>query len=147
VKAATKLGLNLKVIGTGNEYSNLKKASGPTVEFLKYVTDSELKEYYANCQALIFPGVEDFGLTMVEAQAFGKPVIAFRGGGAEEIIIEHKTGEFFDRQNAQSLMDVLKKFKPSRYNSVDCKKNANRFSFEKFKQKILALTNEIHTIY
>lgn len=142
VRAATKLGLNLKVIGTGNEYKRLKELAGPTVEFLKQVSDAELKEYYGNCTALIFPGVEDFGLTMVEAQAFGKPVIAFRGGGAEEIVIEGRTGVFFDKQNAQSLVDILKKFKPSRYNSVDCKKNAKRFSYEKFRQKILALTKE-----
>lgn len=137
VAAATKLDLQLVVIGTGNEYRKLRTMAGPTVHFLKYVPDAELKYYYSNCRALLFPGTEDFGLVMVEAQTFGKPVIAFRGGGAEEIIKEGVTGEFFDKQNATSLVDVLKKFRPSRYNRMNCKKNARRFSFEQFKKRIL----------
>jgi len=88
---------------------------------------------------LLFPGVEDFGLTIVEANAAGKPVIAYRGGGAEEIIIEGKTGEFFDSQTAASLTEVLKKFKPNRYNTRACKLNANRFSFERFRENFLKL--------
>ncbi len=146
IRAANKLKVRLIVIGTGSEFSRLKQMAGPTIEFLKYVTDTELKLYYANCRALIFPGIEDFGLTMVEAQAFGKPVIAYRGGGAEEIIIEGgskgpTTGTFFERQNAESLTQVLKSFKPSRYNSKDCIKNSKRFSFEQFKRKILDLVS------
>ena len=143
VKAANKVRVPLKIIGTGSEFGRLKKIAGPTVEFLGYVSDSDLKYYYSNCKALVFPGVEDFGLTMVEAQAFGKPVIAFRGGGAEEIIIEGQTGVFFDKQTASSLADKLKSFRPSRYNEKDCRKNANRFSFEQFKQKMLNLVSSI----
>ena len=141
VKAATKLSLPLKVIGIGNEFARLKKIAGPTVEFLGYISDTDLKYYYANCRALIFPGVEDFGLSMVEAQAFGRPVIAFRGGGAEEIIIDGKTGKFFDRQTVAALCDVLKNFRYKRYNSLDCKRNVRRFAFEQFKRKILSLTS------
>ena len=139
VRAANRLKIPLKIIGTGSESSKLKKMAGPTVEFLGYVSDSDLKYYYANCRALIFPGIEDFGLTMVEAQAFGKPVIAYRGGGAEEIIIEGKTGKFFQRQKVADLAALLKNFRPSRYNSLDCRKNARRFSYEEFKQKILGI--------
>ena len=142
VRAANKLHAPLKIIGTGSEFARLKKMAGPTVEFLSYVTDADLKYYYTNCRALLFPGVEDFGLTMVEAQAFGKPIIAYRGGGAEEIILEGKTGKFFEKQNAQSLAEVLKKFRPGRYNSKACRKNAGRFSFEQFEKKILLTIND-----
>lgn len=145
VKTATKLGIPLKVIGTGNELAKLKSFAGPTVEFLGYIADSELKNYYSNAKALIFPGVEDFGLTMVEAQAFGKPVIAYKAGGAQEIIIEGKTGIFFDKQNVASLSQVLKSFRSSRYNREDCIKNSKRFSFEQFRRKILCLINENYT--
>lgn len=141
VRAATKLGLPLKVIGSGNMLKKLKKMAGPTVQFLGQVTEEELKTFYANCRALIFPGVEDFGLTMVEAQAFGKPVIALRAGGAEEIVIDGKTGDFFDKPTVAALSEVLKSFRPSRYNSLDCKKNAQRFSFERFKRKILSVVS------
>lgn len=136
IKAANKLKLPLKIVGTGNEYGKLKKLAGPTVELLGYVSDKDLKSYYLGCKALIFPGIEDFGLTMVEAQSFGKPVIAFRAGGAEEIIIEGKTGVFFDKQNVASLSQVLKSFRSSRYNTKDCVKNAKRFSFEQFERKL-----------
>jgi glycosyltransferase involved in cell wall biosynthesis len=142
VKAANRARVPLKIIGTGSEMANLKRIAGPTVEFLGYVSDSDLKYYYANCRALIFPGIEDFGLTMVEAQATGKPVIAFAGGGASEIIISGRTGKFFDRQNSSSLAAVLKSFRSSRYNSYDCIKNARRFSFELFRKRIEAIINE-----
>lgn len=141
VKAANKAGVPLKTVGVGSEFRKLKKMAGETVEFLGYVSDLDLKVYYLNCKALVFPGVEDFGLTMVEAQAFGKPVIAYRGGGAEEIIIEGKTGVFFDKQTVSSLASKLKSFQPSRYNSLDCRRNARRFSFEQFKSKILNLVD------
>lgn len=139
IKAANRLRINLKIIGRGSEYQRLRDLAGGTIEFLGYVTDQELKKYYASCQALIFPGIEDFGLVMVEAQSFGKPVLAYRGGGAQEIIIERKTGVFFDRQTPAELARVLKSFRPSRYNTRDCKRNAERFSLREFEQKIKAL--------
>lgn len=136
IRAANHAKVPLKVIGTGSELKKLKQMAGPTVEFVGYVQDAYLKRFYANSKALIFPGNEDFGLTMVEAQSFGKPVIAYRAGGASEIIIDGKTGVFFDKQNVASLVRVLKKFRASRYNEKDCRINARRFSFEVFKRKI-----------
>ncbi len=141
VAAANKSGVQLKIIGTGNELSRLKKMARSNIEFLGQVTDSELKKYYTESKALIFPGIEDFGLTMVEAQSFGKPVIAYRGGGAEEIIIDGVTGKFFDKQNSSDLARVLKNFRPKSYNIFACKRNARRFSFESFKQKINDIIN------
>lgn len=132
IKACNKLKLPLKIVGIGKGKKALKELAGPTVEFLGQLTDEKLSYYYKNCRALIFPGIEDFGLVMVEAQAFGKPVIAFRGGGAIDIIKEGVTGEFFDRQTPEALKKILVKFKDNSYNSKLCRENAQRFSFEKF---------------
>ncbi len=74
----------------------------------------------------------------MEAQFFGKPVIAFRGGGALDIIKEGVTGEFFDIQNKNSLKKVLEKYDPKLYNSKLCRENAQRFSFEYFKKDLLS---------
>lgn len=136
IKACNELKLPLKIVGTGKGEKKLKKLAGPTVEFLGQLTDKKLSYYYKNCRALIFPGIEDFGLVMVEAQSFGKPVIAFRGGGALDIVKEGITGEFFDRQTSEALEKVLVKFKDSSYNSKLCRENAQRFSFEKFESDL-----------
>ncbi|MFI5265394.1 MAG: glycosyltransferase, partial [Candidatus Levyibacteriota bacterium] len=114
-----------------------RKMSGKTVEIVGKVTDLELKTYYRKCTALIFPGVEDFGLVMVEAQSFGKPVIAFKAGGATEIIKEGTTGVFFEKANVTSLVNTLKLFDKKRYNGKDCIRNAERFSVETFKKGIM----------
>lgn len=81
IQACNELKLPLKIIGVGNWKKELQKMAGPTIEFLGEVDDETLRSYYQNCRALIFPALEDFGLTVIEAQKFGKPVIAFRGGG------------------------------------------------------------------
>jgi glycosyltransferase involved in cell wall biosynthesis len=106
------------------------------VHFAGKVSDEQLALYYANCQALIFPGKEDFGLTMAEALSFGKPVIAYRAGGAVEIVKKGKTGTFFDRQTVSSLVGVLKRFRASRYNSHTCKKEALRFTEKEFRKNM-----------
>jgi glycosyltransferase involved in cell wall biosynthesis len=80
---------------------------------------------------------------MVEANASGKPVIAFRGGGAEEIIREGKTGVFFDKQTPLSLASVLKRFRSKRYNSRECKKNAGRFLYKEFERRIKEVVDNV----
>jgi len=137
VAACTKLKLPLVVVGEGNEYEKLESIAGTNVIFKGKVTDRELISYYKNCRALIFPGEEDFGITMVEVQLAGKPVIAFKAGGAVEIVKNKVTGVFFVRQNVSALCSVLINFKDNRYNSKDCRKNAQRFSEKKFKKEFL----------
>lgn len=135
VKAATQLSLPLVVIGQGH-IGSLKKHAGPTVKFVTNVSDKKLLDYYKNAKALIFPAKEDFGLVMVEAQAAGIPVIAYKAGGALEIVKEAVTGEFFSKQTLTSLTNVLKNFDESRYNSQSCKENAKRFSFSYFEKSL-----------
>jgi len=141
ILAFNKLKLPLKIVGSGSQNSYLKSIAKSNIEFLGDLTDDKLSFYYKNCKALIFPGLEDFGLTMVEAQSFGKPVVAFRGGGALDIIKEGETGEFFSEQTAESLAKSMEIFNSKSYNSKLCRQNALRFSFEKFKDQIIESIN------
>jgi len=142
IQACNELKLPLKVIGDGNWKKELEKMAGPTIEFIGKVDDKKLQEYYRNCTALIFPALEDFGLTVVEAQAYGKPVIAFRGGGALETIKEGKTGLFFDQQNKDSLIQALLLFEKMKFHPDESKKNAQRFSTSNFSSAFLKLVSQ-----
>jgi len=143
IRTFNKLKLPLKIIGTGSQMQELKSMAEPTIELLGNLTDKELVRYYSECCALVFPGPEDFGLTILEAQVFGKPVIAFRGGGALETIIEKKTGVFFEEQTIESLTKTIKQFNKMKFDPRDCIEQANKFNFkvfeERFMQEILRL--------
>lgn len=141
IKAANRLGLKLKIIG-GGDTAYFKKMAGKTVKIVGAVTDQRLANYYNNCTALIFPGVEDFGLVMIEAQSYGKPVIAYKAGGATEIVKEGKTGEFFENPTVSSLVKTLKSFNRSKYNSRYCISNAGRFSKKEFVHKLNMIIKE-----
>lgn len=150
VEACTKLDLPLKVFGrmfAGYGEELKKKAAcppksagrrwSPKVEFLGEVSDEEKAKLFAGCLAFIFPAEEeDFGITPVEAMAVGRPVIAFRGGGYLETVIEGKTGEFFDESTVQSLINVLKRFDQKKYKPENCCKQAKKFNKERFKREI-----------
>lgn len=137
IEAFNELGLPLKIVGSGSLKKHLQKKAKTNIEFLGQVNDRELEELYKNSKALIFPGVEDFGLVMAEAQFFGTPVIAYRGGGAIEIVEEGLSGEFFNEQTKDSLMSVLKNFDESRYNRKEILEESQRFSFLRFREEIL----------
>lgn len=136
IRACNKLNLPLKIVGVGSQKTYLKMISKRNIEFLGFVSDFKLQSLYANCKALIFPGIEDFGTVMVEAQSFGKPVIAFKKGGALEIIKED-TGEFFNEQTVESLSNLLENWDDKRYNTSLCIENSKRFSYDNFKSEFL----------
>jgi len=136
VKAFNKLKLPLKIVGDGSEKETLEQMAESNIEFLGYLTDKELVGYYKECQALIFPGKEDFGLTILEAQSFGKPVIAFEGGGALETIIENKTGMFFTPQTDEALIRSVNDFMKKKFIPNDCIKQAEKFNIEMFNNRI-----------
>ena len=142
VRAFNQLGWPLKIIGVGSEMEELKRISKSNIEFLGQLTDQELLGYYQDCRALIFSQVEDFGLVPLEAQSCGKPVIAFRGGGALETVIDKKTGTFFYPQTSRALIKKLKEFKINDYRAEDCRENAERFDKEIFKKKFKQLVEE-----
>jgi glycosyltransferase involved in cell wall biosynthesis len=136
VEAFNELGLPLYVIGSGPDEKRLKKLAKPNVKFLGRLSDDEIVKYYSQCRAFVLPGEEDFGLTPVEAQACGRPVIAYRAGGALESVIDGETGIFFDKQEKASLMDAVREFNGRSFDPAKIRQNALRFDKNAFKQKI-----------
>lgn len=133
VRAANRLKLPLKVVGIGPEEGRLKELAGPTVEFLGRVNEEKLGWLFAGCRVLVVAGEEDFGLTVLEAQALGKPVVAFAKGGALETVIEGATGFLFSEQTVDSLIGALMKLdKKGWYNKKRCLEQAAKFSKERF---------------
>lgn len=136
VEACTRLGLPLKVAGSGRDLDRLKAMAGPTVEFLGYVPDADLPDLYARAKAFVFPGLEDFGITPVQAQAAGRPVLAYKGGGSLDTVIEGQTGAFFTEQTVEALMTALQNFDATAYRPEDCRANALRFDEAVFREQI-----------
>jgi len=141
VEACNYLRVPLKIIGAGPDYADLKKLAGPTVELLGSLTDEEVVSYYKHCRAFISPQEEDFGITPLEALAAGKPVIAYRAGGALETIVEGQVGEYFYPQTVSALSKVIKNFKSEKYKREICRKQALKFSKEQFESKLKAFVD------
>ncbi len=138
IEACNALKLHLNIAGEGPHRKHLEKLAGPTVRFCGYKNRAALRALYADAQALIFPGIEDFGLAPLEAMASGTPVISYRAGGPLETIIEGETGEFFDEATPQSLAAVLQKFDQKMYSKENCMRQAKRFSRKQFEENISA---------
>lgn len=136
VKAFNELGLPLVVIGGGPELEKLKSIAKSNIKFLGRQPDDVVMEHYAKCRAFLFPGEEDFGITPVEAQASGRPVIAYGKGGALETIVEGKTGIFFNEQTVESLKEAIGRFGKIDFNKQEIRKHALKFDEEIFKDKI-----------
>lgn len=143
VAAANKLKLNLRVVGTGPELARLQALAGPTVRFLGQVSESLLRKMCAECQALIFPQVEDFGLTPVEVNASGRPVIAFAQGGACESLLPNKTGVFFPQQEVGSLVQAIEHLRKRHWNARVLAKQAARFDSRHFQAQISAFVERV----
>ncbi len=122
IDAFNRMGKKLILIGWGTQRSQLQLLAGDTIEFKGYLTDEEVREYYRNCRALIFPGVEDFGLTPLEAQACGRPVIAYSRGGVLESVIQGISGLFFHEQSADALVEAVAMFETMSF-STDVLRN------------------------
>ena len=126
----------LVIVGSGKEKEKLRKMAGPTVEFLGDIPDDTLKIIYSKAIALIFPQVEDFGITPLEAMSAGKPVIAYAQGGALETINPGVTGLFFEEQAPHSLKKTLFEFEALKWNATDIKRHAKTFDKTVFKDKL-----------
>ena len=110
---------------------------------ISFQISDELKKYYQECRALIFPGEEDFGIVPVEAMACGKPVIAFGKGGVRESVTEGLSGLFFNEQTQSSLTDALQRFSAFEYDPQKIRKSTERFRPEICKQKIADHINSL----
>ncbi len=143
IAAFNKLGWPLKIIGTGPDKSKLESMAKKNIEFLGFLSDEEIKKYYAETKAFIFAAEEDFGIVPVEAMAAGRPVIAYARGGQSESVVPGVTGEFFPEQTADSLVQTLKYFDYKKYDPAKIKAHANKFSEEIFKKNILDVLEKI----
>ncbi len=142
IEAFNKLKQPLKIIGAGTELNRLKAKAGPTIEFLGWQSDVKLREYYSKAKAFIFPSEEDFGITPLEAQACGTPVIAYGKGGALETIQDQKTGIFFNQQHEESLIEAIEKFNNISYDRRALRQNALRFRKEVFQEQFKSFLKE-----
>ena len=136
IDACNKTGLPLKIFGSGPVESDLRGRAESNIEFLGKVSDEEKQKLYADALAFINPQEEDFGITPVESLASGRPVIAYRKGGATEIIQEGLNGEFIETQTWEELADHLIRFDASRYQPHQVKTSAERFGRERFKTEL-----------
>lgn len=126
----------LKIVGQGPDYKKLKKRARANIEFLGSLEAENLLQAYQGAIALIMPGEEDFGITSLEAQACGVPVIAYGRGGARETVIPEETGLFFHELNAKGFLEALDKFRVIEFNKTVLRANAMKFSQDVFKKKI-----------
>jgi glycosyltransferase involved in cell wall biosynthesis len=134
VEACSRLGLPLTVAGNGPDHEKLKALAGPTVTFATNVSDARMVRYFQEAKGFLFPGVDDFGITPVEAMAAGTPVLAFKAGGALDYVVQGKTGLFFDAQTAASLEACLKIAENKKWNESVIAKKAAEFTPEKFRK-------------
>ena len=130
-----------------SKFKLMNKFRARNIKFLGRVSDSELPKYYANCKALIFPQEEDFGIVPLETMASGRPVIAYKAGGALETVIDEETGLFFNEQNPESLIEAIKKFEENNFHQEKIQKHAKKFDKKVFKKKISKLINNFDISY
>jgi glycosyltransferase involved in cell wall biosynthesis len=143
VKAFSKNGRRLIVVGDGPDRQHIQSLAASNVEFKGRVSREEVRSYMMNAYAVVFPGFEDFGITPVEANACGKPVLAFGAGGALESIISGKTGLFFSAQEPDSVNEALLKFEQIDWNAELCAENARRFSEERFAEEMSSFVGRV----
>lgn len=133
----------LVVVGDGRDLAALQAAATPNVQFLGRQPRDRMRELLRGCQAFLFPGLEDFGIAPVEAMGVGRPVIAFGGGGALDTVMPGVTGELFGEQRVESLVDVLARFDHRRYDPAACRRQAEQFSAQAFRRRLLDYLAEV----
>jgi glycosyltransferase involved in cell wall biosynthesis len=145
VDAFNALGKRLVIIGRGSELEALKRKAGRTIEFLGAQPKDVLQDYYRRCRAFIFPGIEDFGITPLEAMASGRPVIAFATGGALETVVDGETGYFFHEQTPECLVAAVREFEALEAPppAAACRLRAEEFSPELFRSRIASLLESV----
>ncbi len=142
VQAFNTLGRPLKIVGDGRDRAKLEQMAAPNIEFLGRVPDDELPTLLQRCRAFIFPGVEDFGIAPLEANAAGRPVIAYRAGGALDTVIEGQTGLFFDEPTPQSLAAAAHALDGMSFDPQAIRQHALRFDKAVFQRELMHFVEE-----
>jgi glycosyltransferase involved in cell wall biosynthesis len=136
VEAFTRNGLPLRIVGSGRDEGRLRRMAGRNIRFMGRLSDGMVADQMARCRALIFPGEDDFGLTPIEVQACGRPVIAYAAGGALTTIVEGSTGIFFSEQTAESLQHALTRFDDAYFDPEAIRRHAEDFDTQRFLRRI-----------
>jgi glycosyltransferase involved in cell wall biosynthesis len=149
VDAFNRTGKNLVIIGDGPERKGLEKRAGKNIKFLGWQSNDILKDYYSKAKAFIFPGEEDFGITPVEAQASGTPVIGYGKGGLLETVIDGRTGILFYKQDAGSLIEAVNRFeeKCKEFDADEIRENSRKFDVAVFRMEIENFITEKYREY
>jgi len=153
IEACNRLQRPLRIVGSGPEYKALRKIAGSTIKFLGHLDEQSLRENYAHCRALLFPGEEDFGIVPVEAQCYGRPVIAYGHGGALETMsgefahdydAANCTGVFFQQPDAESLREAILRFErvENQFRPEFIRTSVERFGVERFKLEFASYVTE-----
>ncbi|MGL5312043.1 MAG: glycosyltransferase [Peptostreptococcaceae bacterium] len=142
ILACKKLGKKLVVIGDGEQRDYLKSLADENITFTGRISDEEVKDYLQRCKAMIFSAEEDFGIVPLEAQACGRPVIAYGKGGALETVVDGVTGVFFKEQEVDSVVEGIEKFETLNLNTNDIYNHAMKFSRERFKKEMEGVIND-----
>jgi glycosyltransferase involved in cell wall biosynthesis len=153
IQACNQLKRRLVIVGGGRDVAALKKIAGPTIEFPGKISDAELEDAYRNCRALLFSANEDFGIVPVEAQSYGRPVVAYGHGGSLETVVgidtptegKSPTGVFFTEQTVESVCEAILRFEEveSRFDPVAIQEHASRFSRSRFEHDFGNLVSEV----
>jgi glycosyltransferase involved in cell wall biosynthesis len=143
VEAATRAKLPLDVVGVGPALASLREMAGPTVTFHGKLPDADVTELIEGCRAVCFPGREDFGIVPVEANAAGKPVVAYAAGGALETLRDGYSGVFFKDQTAQSVLDAIRRADDLETSPEQLAESAARFSADAFRENLGAAIERI----
>lgn len=142
ISACNELRASLKIFGSGPSETALKKIAGPTIQFLGRISEQEKIALIQKAKAFLYPQVEDFGITAIEAMACGRPVIALSRGGALETVVEGVTGIFFHEQTVESLREAIKRFSPNQFQAEKIRERALRFDEDQFKNRLFDLVHE-----
>jgi glycosyltransferase involved in cell wall biosynthesis len=143
IEACKRMNRRLIVIGDGPDRARLEKLGDDRIEFLGRQPDAIVNYYAARCRALMFPGEEDFGMAPLEANAAGRPVIAYRGGGACETVEDGVTGVFFNEDNSRSLAEAIEKFEGLRWNQFTLRSHAEKFDRTVFAFRVLQFLGSV----
>jgi glycosyltransferase involved in cell wall biosynthesis len=137
IEACNRLNRRLVIIGDGPDRARLQKLAGPKTEFLGRQPDAQVNKFASRCRALLFTGEEDFGMVPLEVNAAGRPVIAFRGGGAMETVVEGVTGVFFNEATSASLEDAIEEFESRIWSQNTLRRHAEKFDRSVFTFRVL----------